>query len=107
MQHSASIAKSHPTRHKINLPTPLQISNCLLACDRYKLKTSHQKDFYLGAIKHMASQALPQTEVCLLGGHRLDMGAEIAQCAICDQKGCPDCLDSHDCKDHETETYLQ
>lgn len=39
--------------------------------------------------------------VCLLGGHPLEVGQEIAACVICSQEGCPDCLDTHDCLDYE------
>lgn len=39
--------------------------------------------------------------VCLLAGHTLEAGQEIAVCAICQTEGCVDCLDSHDCTDYE------
>lgn len=48
-----------------------------------------------------------EAAVCMLAGHQLEPGQEIAQCAVCDQKGCPDCLDSHDCKDFDKEMFLQ
>jgi hypothetical protein len=38
---------------------------------------------------------------CLLAGHYLDEGQEIASCVICSQEGCCDCLDTHDCHDYE------
>jgi hypothetical protein len=55
------------------------------------------------AAREAASRYLKDNQkptVCLLAGHIVKPGEEIAYCALCKQQGCPDCLDSHECEDY-------
>jgi hypothetical protein len=45
-------------------------------------------------------KATRKPTVCLLAGHILKPGEEIAYCALCQASGCVDCLDSHLCEDY-------
>lgn len=42
-----------------------------------------------------------EAHLCPMFAHELQPSEELAECAICDQLGCVDCLDSHNCLEEE------